>query len=281
MTRVLVLGAAGMLGSMLCEVLGRDGDLDVIASRREGAVAFDARDDDPGELLDRTGAAWAINAIGVLKSRIDESSSASIAQALEVNALFPHRLAEAAARRGVRVIAVGTDGVFSGRDGPYAEDAPRDAPDVYGQSKALGEAPGEHVVSLRCSIVGTAPGSLGGWLLDRPHAARVPGFADQRWNGLGTVQLARVCAGIVRGGCTCHGAVHVVPADVVTKAQLLRTIAAAFGRDDLEVVDTTSDAPADRSLATLDPARNEMLWHAAGYDRPPTIAAMVAELAAL
>jgi hypothetical protein len=36
----------------------------------------------------------------------------------------------------------------------------------------------------------------------------------------------------------------------------------------------------DRTLSTRDPQRNQDLWRAAGYQRPPTIAAMLNELAA-
>ncbi len=75
------------------------------------------------------------------------------------------------------------------------------------------------------------------------------------------------------------GVVHVVPADVVTKAELLALLARAHGRDDLEIVPGPSPAPADRSLTTRDPERNAALWRAAGYDEPPTVEAMVTELA--
>ena len=283
MTRVLVLGAAGMLGSMLCDVLGAEPTLDVVGSRRDGDLAFDACVGDPGALLDASGAQWAVNAIGVLKARIDADRSESVSEAIEVNALFPHRLAHAAAQRGARVIAIATDGVFSGRDGPYAEDAAHDASDVYGQTKSLGEAPGEHVLNLRCSIVGPDPGaarSLLAWLVAQPPGARVPGFSDQRWNGLTTLHLARVCAGIVRTGASWRGTAHAVPADVVSKGELLELLARTHGRDDLHIVHGPSPAPAERSLATLDEQRNRALWRAAGYEGPPTIAAMVDELAA-
>ena len=209
---------------------------------------------------------------------------ASVARAVDVNARFPLRLADAAAARGSRVVHATTDGVFSGRDGPYDEAARHDAGDVYGTSKSRGEAAGEHVVNLRCSIVGPEPGggaprSLLGWLLAQPRGATLAGYDDQRWNGITTLHFAHLCAGIVRGGDPPSGTRHVVPADVVTKAELLGLLARAHGRDDLTIVPGPSAAPADRSLATIDEDANAALWHAARYDRPPTIAAMVEELA--
>jgi dTDP-4-dehydrorhamnose reductase len=282
MTRVLVLGAAGMLGSMVSRVLADDADLEVVGSERNRGFVFDARSDDPGRLLDSLDVTWVINAIGVLKMRIDPTSSSSLREALEVNALFPHRLAEAAAPRGVRVIAIATDGVFSGKDGPYREDSAHDASDPYGQTKSLGEAPGDHVLNLRCSIIGPERGradSILSWLLSHPRGARVPGYEDQRWNGITTLHFARLCAGILREHRVLHGRAHVVPHDVVTKAELLELVARAYGREDLEIIGASSASPADRSLATLDGDRNRALWRAAGHDRPPTIRDMVTELA--
>lgn len=283
MTRVLVLGGGGMLGSMVAAELGRTDDLDVVVSGRDGEHPFDARRDDPDELLDAVKPAWIVNAIGIVKPRIDAASPASIEQAVDVNARFPQRLAQAAAARDARVVHAATDCVFSGRDGGYDEGAPHDADDVYGQSKSLGEAPDAHVVNLRCSIIGpeqvTPPRSLLGWLLSQPQGARLNGYTDHLWNGITTFHFARVCAGVVRGETTPGGTVHVVPRDVVTKADLLVMLAKAYGRDDLEIVPGPSPAPIDRSLATLEAERNEALWRAAGYDRPPTIESMVTEMA--
>ena len=282
MTRVLVLGGAGMLGSMLVAVLGAD--FEVVAAARDAQPAFDARRDDPGVLLDSVAPAWVVNAIGILDTRIDAADPVSIEQAIDVNGCFPQRLAAAAAARGVRVVHPATDAVFSGRDGPYDERAAHDGDGVYARSKSLGEAPGEHVVNLRCSILGPergAPRSLLGRLLAQPAGARMTGYADQRWNGITTLHFARLCGAIAGGaGAPLHGAVHVVPADVVTKAQLLRLLATAHGREDVAIEDGPSPAPADRSLSTVDEQRNRALWRAAGYAEPPTVAAMVSELAA-
>lgn len=305
MTRVLVLGGAGMLGSMVVARLRAQDDLEVVAASRDGEGAFDAGRDDPGALLDGVRPAWVINAIGILASRIDGREPASVARAIDVNARFPQLLADAAATRDVRIVHAATDGVFSGRDGAYDESAPHDAGDVYGQTKSLGEAAAEHVVNLRCSIVGrrpmvpaagtaapvgatVAPGAQAGaagprslldWLLAQPRAATLTGYADQRWNGITTLAFAQLCTGIVRtGGEGLHGAVHIVPADAVTKAELLVLLARAHGRDDLAIVPGPSRTPSDRTLATLHPRRNASLWRAAGHDRPPSIAAMVTEL---
>jgi dTDP-4-dehydrorhamnose reductase len=262
-----------MLGEMVGRVLGAEEGLELVATDR---ARFDARADDPRVLLEEVEPDWVVNAIGVTKPHIDPGSADSVAAALDVNARFPFALAEAARLHGARVIQISTDGVFSGESGGYREDAPHDALDVYGKSKSLGEVPAANVVNLRCSIIGA--GSLVGWLLGQPPGARVPGYADHVWNGVTTWHFGRLCAGIVSEEPDLPSPLHVVPADTVTKAELLELIARAFGRDDLTIEPQASTAAVDRSLATLHPEANAALWRAAGYDPPPTVAAMVDEL---
>jgi dTDP-4-dehydrorhamnose reductase len=278
-TRVLVLGSTGMLGAMVVQVLGDTPGVELETTERG---RFDAARDDPGALLAGAGPEWVVNAIGITAAHIDEDDPASVAAAHEVNAAFPARLAAAAAEHGARVIHLSTDGIFSGTAGPYAEDAAADADGVYAQTKRDGEVVAPHVLVLRCSIVGPeSPGgtSLLAWVLAQPRGAMLYGYADHRWNGLTTLHFAGICAAIVRGGIELPSPLHVVPADVVSKARLLTLLAESFGRRDLEIRTVDAPAPIDRSLVTRHPAAVAELWRAAGHDEPPTVAAMVAELA--
>jgi dTDP-4-dehydrorhamnose reductase len=291
MTSVLILGSQGMLGSMLTRVLGELSEHEVTGTSRRldrplGAgiemQPFDASKDQVGELLDRGPYDWVINAIGVTSAHIDPGASRSVENAIAVNALFPHRLVAECTLRGQRVIQIATDGVFTGIAGPYEEAAPHDATDVYGKTKSLGEVPDGSVVHLRCSIVGPeAPpaASLLGWVLNAPAGAQLRGYEQHRWNGVTTLQFAKLCAAVI-GGAQVPALQHVVPADSVSKAELVELVLSAFGRGDVAVDRVPGPgAPVNRILATRDPAANSRLWQAAGYGRPPTIAEMLVELA--
>ena len=59
MPNVLVLGAHGMLGSMVARVLARDPELRVSTAARD---RFDVRRDEVGALLDRDAIDWIVNA---------------------------------------------------------------------------------------------------------------------------------------------------------------------------------------------------------------------------
>ena len=147
-SRVLVLGATGMLGHVAVRVLAERAD--VVASVRDPdaalahrlpaqLVAFEALRDDVGELLERVRPEAVLNAIGLVKQLPAGQSPVS---AIRLNALFPHELAEACAAVGARLVHVSTDCVFSGdlaAPGRYSEDDLADARDVYGRSKLLGE----------------------------------------------------------------------------------------------------------------------------------------------
>jgi dTDP-4-dehydrorhamnose reductase len=284
MTKVLILGSGGMLGSMVAATLSENPDLDVTATTRDGAggtVAFDAADS-VTELLDHTEPEWVVNAIGVIKPRIDESDPASVARTIDVNSSFPYRLAEALGD-GQRVIQIATDCVYSGATGAYKEDAVHDPLDVYGKSKSLGEVPAPAMLHLRCSIIGPEQGeprSLLGWLLSQEQGGTVTGFTNHRWNGVTTFHFAKLCEGVIGAGLVdLTSPLHVVPGDVLNKAELLQVMSAAFGRDDINVELGEGGTAVDRTLATANPAQNRRLWEAAGYSEPPGIETMVRELA--
>ena len=284
MTRVLVLGADGMLGSMVARVLTAHPAFNVSRSTRVGAqhdLEFDATRDSVGELLDATRCDWIVNAIGILARNIDERDPNSVAGAIDVNSSFPNRLV-AAAGMNRRVIHISTDGVFSGQQGPYDERAPQDAVGVYALSKSLGEPSSPNCVTLRCSIVGperTPARSLLGLILSQPSGTVVTGHTNQHWNGVTTLHLARFCAAVMQAGGDLPPILHVVPGDAISKADLIRLCISAFGRNDLTLEAHPAAVPLDRTLQTVYPEINEALWAAAGHPVPPTIATMVEELA--
>lgn len=294
--KVVVLGVSGMLGHMVARVLAESSDLEVVGSCRQGRIApvdlprrvrlvnLDVEQADETMVASQLdGAHWVVNAVGLIKSSICDTSPDDVEQALRVNALFPHRLARAAEGCGARVLQIATDCVYSGATGGYTETSPHDAHDVYGKTKSLGEVNASHVHHLRASIVGPECRrhvSLLEWFLRQRPSASVPGFTSHRWNGVTTLHFARVCDAIIRGGMSLPRLFHLVPADCVTKHELLQQFGRSFGRNDIAIRPTSASPPIDRTLQTENTGLAAALWTAAGYSRPPTVAEMVDELAA-
>lgn len=276
-----------MLGSVVLDWLSKDPQLDVGGTARNPAElpsrlrssAFDAERD---ELPSVNGMDWVVNCIGVIKPFIHDDVAPEVARAIEVNSRLPYRIAIAAEKAGARVIQIATDCAFSGRQGPYSESSPHDPLDVYGKTKSLGEARFEHVTHLRCSIIGPeAKGfvSLLSWFLKHPAGATVRGFRNHYWNGVTTLQFAKICAGVIKAQPALPPIQHVVPFDAVTKAELLRIFRRAYHRSDLRVEEVDAKEAIDRRLSTDDPSKNADLWKEAGYVKPPTVEHMVHELA--
>src|SRR5258705_1525050 len=268
--KIVVLGASGMLGSMVRRELAGDRTLDVIGTVRPAVDAERAGVDDLARLLD--GAAWAVNAIGVIKPYIRDDDAAAVERALRVNGLFPHFLARAAERTGCRVLQIATDCVYSGTIGNYREDAPHDALDVYGKTKSLGEVNSEAVHHLRCSIIGPEPKahvSLLDWFLGQPPGAGVRGFVNHNWNGVTTLHFARLCRGIIRDSLTLPRLLHVVPAGHVSKHEMLQCFSREYERPDITITPQEAAVVIDRTLATGHEEVNRRVWAGAGFAEPP------------
>jgi dTDP-4-dehydrorhamnose reductase len=274
-----------MLGSAVVEAL-KESNFELLTASRTSGIRFDAESLDVKTLFNAAGLEpgdYVINCVGLTKSRIDESSPTSRASAQRLNVDFPAELARVASDSGVKVIQVATDCVYSGLAGDYAESAPHDALDVYGKTKSLGEIPSESVMHLRCSLIGPEIGRNSlffEWVRQQPQGAAISGYTDHLWNGLSSMAFGKIILGIVSNDLFRAGVQHLVPADRVSKDQLVRMELEALGRHDVTVTSTTSQKSVDRTLCTENPEFNKALFAAAGYLALPTISQMVDEICA-
>ncbi|MFF3442183.1 dTDP-4-dehydrorhamnose reductase [Streptosporangium sp. NPDC002721] len=134
MTRWMIIGASGMLGTELTARLGAEGQLVLAFGRRE----LDLRDAAASHRLVTAlrpdvvvnCAAW--NAVDEAETREDE--------ALAVNGTGVRALAEACGHTGARLIQPSSDYVFDGTAlDPYPEDARPCPVNAYGRTKLAGE----------------------------------------------------------------------------------------------------------------------------------------------
>lgn len=246
------------------------------------AVKFDAEIDDlEGVPITWSPGDYIINCIGIIKSQIDASNEISVARAHAINAGFPVKLAKFAEAHNLKVIQIATDCVFSGAVGGYSELSEHDPVDVYGVTKSLGEVVSPNVLHLRVSIIGRESRgftSLYEWLVRQPRAAKVIGFTNHFWNGVPAVHFGRWARAIVEGNKFKPGVQHVIPSDVVSKAQLLHFIAEHEMRTDLIIENGRDNNNINRSLVTIDPTYNQEIWGLAGYREIPSIQQLVAEI---
>ncbi len=266
---------------MLGHVLWREArsELDVRATVRSldgpalvdpGAAIDGVTLEDPdsvGRALDAARPDVVVNCVGVVKQAVAEPATL-----VRGNALFPHELAALCAQRGVRLIHLSTDCVFSGRRGGYTEaDAP-DPVDLYGRSKLLGEPTGPHVLTVRTSMIGWELGGRRQGLLEWFAAQRgetVRGFTRAIFSGPTTPVLARALLRLAVDAPDLAGTFH-LGADPIDKHTLLLALRDALA---LDVTIEPDDAVAiDRSLDST-ALREATGWSAPNWDE------MLAELA--
>jgi dTDP-4-dehydrorhamnose reductase len=185
-----------------------------------------------------------INAAGIIKQVPEATDKASM---IEVNAVFPHRLSAMAREIGAKVITIGTDCVFSGKKGNYAENDIPDAADLYGRSKLLGELSEEHCLTLRTSIIGRELGSrhsLVAWFLSN-RGKTVKGYTRAVYSGMPTVVLAETIQKLLNKGNWIAGIYHVASRPI-TKFRLLEKLNAAY--DAGITIEPDDSVEIDRSL---------------------------------
>ena len=255
--RILVLGGDGMLGHEL--VRSWSGRHQVFTTFRQDAAAYAGLGEAPERQLfgvdvrnlqDVLSAVAqvrpqaVVNAVGIVKQRATAKESIP---SLEVNALFPHRLAVLCLAAGARLVHLSTDCVFSGRRATTPKATCPTPTDLYGRSKLLGEVRGQHCITLRTSMIGlelTRKASLIEWFL--AQQGRIKGFRRAIFSGLTTTSWRASSSMRFVAAPDAPGLWH-VSSDPISKYDLLRGLAERLGRPGIEIR-PDDEFPCDRSL---------------------------------
>ena len=238
--RWLVVGANGMLGQDLVEVLearGHDVDaadreeLDITdpASAVAGLVGYD---------VVVNCAAW---------TAVDDAETHE-GSAFTVNAVGPANLAVAARAAGARLVQISTDYVFAGdASSPYAEDAPLSPKSAYGRTKGAGEwavrANTEDYLIVRTAWLYGARGNCFPKTMVRLLADRdvLTVVDDQVGQPTWTVDLADLVIRLVETGAP-SGTYHGTSSGQASWFDFARAAVVAGGHDAEAIQPTTSEA---------------------------------------
>ncbi len=266
-TKILVLGATGMLGNAVLRLFAQSTAYEAVGSARSSnavnllpaelsgriITGVDVENmDNLVSLFNMMRPDVVINCIGLVKQLAEADDPLA---AIRINALLPHQLARLCGVARARLIHMSTDCVFSGAKGMYTETDESDAKDLYGRSKSMGEVDYPHAITLRTSIIGhelDGTHSLIGWFLAQKGV--VKGFKKAIFSGLPTVEIARVIRDYLIPLPELHGVYH-VSAEPINKFDLLTLVAQSYGKaiqinpDDQLVIDRSLDSSRFR-LAT-------------------------------
>jgi len=287
MNKILVLGSTGMLGRMVSEYFSQFPEYELFQTFRSiqnnklvNNHKFDAMTDSLELLIEKIKPDYLINCIGIIKPEINDRNQSSINRAININTYFPIKLSKSAKKHNFKYVQIGTDCVFSGLVGNYLETSFQDAADVYGKTKIVGEIFDSSKYLLRSSIVGPEPGqgkSLLNWFLSQ-NQQTVNGFIDHKWNGITTLNFAKIVHGMIKSSKFINNLQHITPQDEVSKYDLLLYFNKYF-QANVTIESVDSNNPVNRTLATINPELNQQLWNIAGYRSVPTIEENIKELA--
>ncbi|WP_223275791.1 dTDP-4-dehydrorhamnose reductase family protein [Paenibacillus elgii] len=273
--KVLVIGGDGMAGHMLLRYLAACTSYEVFYTTEHGktncgrswalpgaGLCLDAAD---SVMVDKLVAAVCpdliVNALGIM---YDAARQREL-EAVRINGLLPHQLAELADRLHARLIQISTDSVFLGDRGHYEERHVPDGTTAYARTKALGEVVRSPHLTIRTSLIGPELQEEGGGLLPwfLRQRGEIRGFVRVPWNGVTTLELARFIHYAAERKGRLSGIVHLTAAESVSKYELLERLRRIFDKRDVHIRPDDTVA-LDRTLRST---RLELDFTVPGYDR--------------
>lgn len=226
MKKILILGAAGMAGHMMYSYFKSMDEYEVY-----GSINIEPFDDiklrinifDVDEVrnaIQLIKPDIVINCIGMLI----RSSKKDPDKTIYANSYFPHYIAKLSREYSFKLIHISTDCVFSGKSGGYKEGSFKDASDVYGLSKSLGEINDDYNLTIRTSIIGPELKKDGEglfhWFMNQK--GEVSGYKSNFWSGVTTLELAKFINWQLKNPET--GLLHLTNNEKISKYDLLDLI---------------------------------------------------------
>jgi dTDP-4-dehydrorhamnose reductase len=259
--RIVITGAAGMLGSQVARHFGPEHEVVAVVYRTPAApdlpvfatVAWDLAVAPPAE-LSRPADVW----IHCAAYTSVDGAEDDAATAAAVNVEGTRAVVRAAAEYGARVLYVSTDSVFDGSRGLYCENDRTGPLNVYAKSKLLGE----EVVRayprgtvLRTNVVSPS-GGLVRWIVETARRGEVvPLFRDVVFNPVPTNAFAPLLGAVLQREVS--GMLHLGSREVLSKAQFGRLVLSYAGLGGAEVEERPlasaglrAPRPLDTSLST-------------------------------
>jgi len=235
MTKILILGASGLLGHKLFQKLSARFE-SVTALIRGDRVrfstiglfdnentidGFECEDfDSVKRQLDHLDPDVIVNAVGVTKRRpgIADSNYAT-----RINAEFPKSLLQWTTAQNKRLIHFSTNCVFDGTADSYNESSSPDCPTTYGATKAAGELTADNALTIRTSFIGRELAhftELLEWFLAQEGRV-ISGFTSSMFSGVSTNYLSHVVADIIEFHPKLSGLYNLASANPISKYHLL------------------------------------------------------------
>ena len=162
-----------------------------------------------------------INACGItIRRGIETLKSNSII----LNSALPHFLNEWVTSNNKRLIHFSTDCVFTGAKGDYLDNDNKDAYDLYGSTKSMGEViDSKYAITLRGSMIGSElenKTELFEWFLKQKNK-NIKGFSKVIYSGITTTKMAEIVLKLIDQYQNLSG-VYNISSKPISKFELLK-----------------------------------------------------------
>lgn len=236
MKKIIVLGSNGMAGHIITLYLLEQKKYEIYdfchnKKIRKESINVDVTNTKALNLLfEEIKPDIVINCIGILKENCDKNLLLSSF----INSFFPKYLEKYFKNSSCKIIHLSTDCVFDGRKGSYIETDIKNATDIYGITKGMGEIINEKDLTIRTSIIGPEikdGESLFDWFMKQEGA--IDGYENVWWTGVTTLELAKIIDYIIENNIS--GLYHIIPKEKINKFTLLSYIKDIFKKDKIKI----------------------------------------------
>jgi dTDP-4-dehydrorhamnose reductase len=278
--QILILGASGMLGHMLVRILSphhnvvgttsskynEKSPLARMLSEKNWVDQVDVRNLSNVEKTIRdTKADVVINCVGVIKQKMESSN---IMDAILINSLIPHQLANICNQTQSRLIHFSTDCVFDGSPGIKKVDDVPNATDLYGTTKRLGEVNYAPALTLRTGFVGRQLSGYEGlfeWVISQ-RGKTIDGYQNAVYSGFTAMALSRIIRQIIEehdqlSGLHQVAGNHINKFDLITKLNEYLDLDLTINRNTVFMCDRSMDGTEFTKLTDIAiPSWDDMLF---------------------
>jgi dTDP-4-dehydrorhamnose reductase len=234
MKKILILGASGMAGHIIYYYFLTLNRFQIYTVCFRNKIAEDSaildvyNTEELKAILKSINPDYIINCVGILIN----GSTVFPENAIYINAYFPHLLSRLIHENNpfARLIHISTDCVFSGDKGSYKDIDVKDALDIYGMTKNLGEINDDHNLTIRTSIIGPELKENGEglfhWIFMQREREYIGGYDKSIWGGVTTLELAKAIEKLIEFNIT--GLYQLANGEKISKYELLTLIIKQF-----------------------------------------------------
>lgn len=244
--KMLVIGGKGMAGHMMVEYFKNKPSIELYYTTRNepNSIALDVKDfSNVQSVIEQLKPDIIINCVGLL----NEHAANHKVDAIKINSLLPHLLAEAADKYGGKVFHISSDCVFLGEKGQYTENEEPNGTSIYAKTKSLGEINLPNHLTIRTSIIGPElkENGIGLFHWFMKQRGQIKGYKKVLWNGVTTLELAKVIDSAITQNLS--GLYHLTAPTPISKHDLLLLIQRIFQKDDVNII-PDEEQQIDRTL---------------------------------